>query len=61
MNEVDVALIVREEIRRVLEEYKHSSWEIHTVKYSTNPPDSPYTDWEPFAVCGDYTYWRRRA
>lgn len=59
-DEMTIAKIVREEVRRALDEEKNVSWEIHLVKFSTNPPDSPYTDWEPFAVQGDYTYWRRR-
>ena len=58
--ETVVAASVREELRRVMREMSNASWEIELVKYSTSPPDSPYTDWEPFAVKGDYIYWRRR-
>lgn len=59
-DETTIAKIVREEVRRALDEEKNVSWEIHCVKFSKNPPDSPYIDWEPFAVQGDYIYWRRR-
>lgn len=55
-----VADAVRQELRNAMNELLNSTWEIDVVKYSTSPPDSPYTDWEPFAVQGDYTYWRRR-